>query len=79
VHVRVDERRSDNERARGRGLDRADDAVGDRDAKVLVYPLRWGQHAALEGERVAATVARDEHHATSMRSRASTGATVRTS
>ena len=75
----VDEGRSDHERARGGGLDGADDAVRDRDAQVLVDSLGRREDAPLEGERVAAPVSRDEHQPTSTRSRASTGATVRTS
>ena len=79
VDVRVDERGCDHERARGAGLDRRDHAVGDRDAQGVVDSLRGSDHAAFERERVAASVARDEHHATSACARASTGATVRTS
>jgi hypothetical protein len=79
VHMRVDERRRDHERARTGRLDRADRAFGDRDAQLLVDPLRWCEHAALERERVATTVSCDEHQPTSTRSRASTGAAVRTS
>ena len=75
----VDEGRSDHERARGGGLDGADDAVRDRDTQVLVDSLGRREDAPLEGERVAAPVSRDEHQPTSTRSRAATGPTVRTS
>ena len=79
VDVRVDERGCDHERTGGAGLDRRDHAVGDRDAQGVVDSLSGSDHAALERERVAASVVRDEHHATSACARASTGATVRTS
>jgi hypothetical protein len=77
--VWVDERRRDHERARGSGLDGADDAVRDRDAQVLVDSLGRCEDTPLEGERVTASVQRDEHQPTSTSSRASTGATVSTS
>ena len=79
VDVRIDEGRRDHEPVRRPRLDRRDHTVGHRDAKRLVDPLRRGEHATLERQRVAAAVARDQHYATPAGSGAATGATVRTS
>ncbi len=79
VDVRVDERRSDDESTRRRRLDGRDDPVRDGDAQAFVDPLRGSEHPALEGERIAAAVPREEHYATSAVTRAGMGACVKTS
>ena len=79
MDVRVDEGRRDDDATRRSRLDRADDAVRDRDAERLVDSLRGSEHAPFEREAVAPSVGTGEDHATPTAARASTGATVSTS
>ena len=79
MDVRIDERGRDDDATRRPRLDSCDDASFHGDPQGVVDPLGGSDHASLERQRVRAAVAHDQHHATSARSRASTGATVSTS